>query len=296
MKVIISCCPCCKSNNINFALKAIDHTVSKEEFEIWQCNNCTLRFTQSIPGKEEIAVYYKSENYISHSNTNKGLINFMYHKVRSRTLHKKKAMVEKLSGISKGEVLDVGCGTGSFLNTMQQASWKITGVEPDEFARAKAKELYKIDVQSSEIFFTLSPSTFDVITMWHVLEHVHELDEYIAQLRALLKPGGRLFIAVPNYTSYDQGVYKSYWAAYDVPRHLYHFSPKAMVKFLSFNQLKLLAMQPMLFDSFYVSMLSEKYKAGKNNYLKALKVGVISNYKALRDTARCSSIIYIIGK
>ena len=296
MKIVRSECPCCKSDDIIFVLEAKDHTVSGEDFEIWQCNICTLRFTQSIPDKEEIDAYYKSENYISHSNTNKGLVNFLYHLVRKRTLLSKRKLIEESSGIRIGEILDIGCGTGSFLNTMKKSGWKITGLEPDETAGAKAKELYDIDVQSPETLFKLPQEKFDVITMWHVLEHVHDLEKYIRQLSLLLKPKGRLFIAVPNYTSYDQKVYKNFWAAYDVPRHLYHFSPDSMINFLVGHNLKLKSVKPMLFDSFYVSMLSEKYKTGKNNFLNALLVGLVSNYKALRDAEKCSSVIYIVGK
>ncbi|MEO6454174.1 MAG: class I SAM-dependent methyltransferase, partial [Ginsengibacter sp.] len=190
MKIVRSDCPCCKSKNITFVLKAKDHTVTKEDFEIWQCNICTLRFTQSIPGKDEMAAYYKSENYISHTNTDKGFINSLYHKVRRRTLIFKKNLVEKTTGINNGKILDIGCGTGAFLNTMQQASWECTGLEPDETAIAKAKDLYNLDLQHPGMLFEFPPATFDVITMWHVLEHVHELEEYLNQLRELLKPNG----------------------------------------------------------------------------------------------------------
>ncbi len=296
MKIVRSECPCCKSSNINIVLKANDHTVSNEAFEVWHCNICTLRFTQSIPDKNEIAEYYKSDDYISHSNTDKGFVNFLYHKVRNRTLSFKRKLIEKSTGITNGKVLDIGCGTGSFLNSMHQAGWKITGLEPDENAVKKAKNLYGLNLQSPEILFKLPHSGFDVITMWHVLEHVHELNEYLEQLRLLIKPGGLIFIAVPNYTSYDQSVYKQYWAAYDVPRHLYHFSPDAMINLLLEHNLKLKSFKPMLYDSFYVSMLSEKYKAGKNNFIKALWVGLISNYYALKDSEKCSSVIYIISK
>lgn len=289
-------CPVCKSKNLTFVIKATDYTVSHKNFEIWQCNLCTLRFTQSVPDKAAIAAYYKSENYISHSNTDKGFINSLYHKVRKRTLLSKRKLIEAITAIKKGEILDIGCGTGSFLHVMQQAGWSITGLEPDETAIAKAKELYGLNIQSPETLFKLAPATFDAITMWHVLEHVHELEEYLIQLKLLLKPGGRLFIAVPNYTSYDESVYRQYWAAYDVPRHLYHFSPDAMMKLLAAHQLKLISIKPMWFDSFYVSMLSEKYKTGKNNFIKAFWVGLNSNIKALRNKEKCSSVIYIAGK
>ncbi|MEP6594527.1 MAG: class I SAM-dependent methyltransferase [Ginsengibacter sp.] len=296
MRIIRSDCPVCNSENINFAIKAIDHTVSQEEYEIWQCNICSLRFTEAIPDKNEIGDYYKSENYISHSNIDKGLINSLYHKVRKRTLISKKKLIEKHTGTVNGRILDVGCGTGAFLHTMQAAGWQVKGLEPEEAAREKAKRLYGLDVQGSEMLFRLQTEEFDAITLWHVLEHVHDLHSYVNQLKKLLKPNGRLFIAMPNYTCYDQSIYKAYWAAYDVPRHLYHFSPDAMISLLLKHELKLNSLNPMFFDSFYVSMLSEKYKTGKNNLLKAFFIGCVSNYKALMNKKKCSSVIYTAGK
>ena len=134
-------------------------------------------------------------------------------------------MIEKTTEKSTGNVLDVGCGTGAFLHTMQKAEWQITGLEPDVTARKKAKELYNLNLDNPEKLFSLPSQSFDAITMWHVLEHVHDLHNYLYQLKKLLKTSGKLFIAVPNYTCYDEKVYKEFWAAYDVPRHLYHFSP-----------------------------------------------------------------------
>ncbi|MEP6927138.1 MAG: class I SAM-dependent methyltransferase [Ginsengibacter sp.] len=286
-------CPCCGQKNIVLALTAKDYTVSHKRFEIWECKNCTLRFTQNVPDAGEIGAYYKSENYISHSDTNEGFINRLYHRVRNRTLGQKRKMIENISRKSSGDILDVGSGTGAFLNTMKRSGWKITGLEPDEIARKKAMELYNLNLDSSEKLFSLPAGSFDVITMWHVLEHVHELHEYIKRLKELLKPEGKLFIAVPNYTCYDEKIYKEYWAAYDVPRHLYHFSPAAMNTLLSLHGMQVIFMKPMWYDSFYVSMLSEKYKTGKSHFLKAFIEGGISNFKAMFNKERCSSVIYI---
>jgi 2-polyprenyl-3-methyl-5-hydroxy-6-metoxy-1,4-benzoquinol methylase len=270
-----------------------DYTVSHELFEIWECKSCTLRFTQNIPDADAVGAYYQSENYISHSDTSEGFINKLYHTVRSRTLLQKRKLVEKMTGKSAGKILDIGCGTGAFLRTMQEAGWQVTGLEPDATARQKAKELYQLDVESAENLFSLPAETFDAITMWHVLEHVHLLHDYISQATKLLKPGGKLFIAVPNYTSDDEKVYKQYWAAYDVPRHLYHFSPQAMQKLLELHGININSMKPMWYDSFYVSMLSEQYKNGKSNILKAFMNGAVSNLKAMEDVKKCSSLIYI---
>ncbi len=291
-----SSCPLCRSNSIQPALEAKDHTVSQETFPIWHCNACSARFTQDVPGQENIGAYYASAGYISHSDTREGIINNLYHIVRKRTLASKRKLVSKATGIHKGNLLDIGCGTGAFLHTMQSAGWTITGLEPDAAARVKAGELYNINPQEPNRLFELTPDSYDAITMWHVLEHVHQLHEYMKQITNLLTKNGKLFIAVPNYTSGDAGAYGENWAAWDVPRHLYHFSPLSMEKLVIMHGLKFVAVKPMWFDSFYVSMLSEKYKNGKGNIIKAVFNGFLSNLKAIGSTKKCSSVIYIIGK
>ena len=289
-----SACPCCHSENIAKALSAKDHTVSNEVFELWHCGSCTARFTQNVPGKNEIEKYYKSEDYISHSDTKKGFINSLYHSVRKRTLQGKRKIIEKFTKLSTGKILDIGAGTGAFLHTMDKDCWEVTGIEPDETARENAKKLYGLGLLPPQQLLNLQPQSFDAITMWHVLEHVHELHEYMDQLKKLLKPTGCLFIAVPNYTSYDEKVYKEFWAAYDVPRHLYHFSPASVTQLLLLHGLQLKGIKPMWYDSFYVSLLSEKNKNGKNNFFKACWSGYLSNWKTLFNKEKCSSIIYIV--
>ncbi len=294
MMIVYSACPCCNGVDISKVLSAADHTVSNETFEIWQCNVCTARFTQNVPDKNEIEKYYKSENYISHSDTKQGFINSLYHFVRKRTLNGKRKLVEKYTKLSIGKILDIGAGTGAFLQVMQKSEWDVTGFEPDETARENAKKLYGLSLQPSEELFNLKAETFDAITLWHVLEHVHELHEYMDQLKKLLKLTGCLFIAIPNYACYDEKIYKEFWAGYDVPRHLYHFSPTSITQLLLQHGLQLKEIKPMWYDSFYVSMLSEKYKTGKNNFLNACWNGYVSNWKALFNKERCSSVIYIV--
>jgi 2-polyprenyl-3-methyl-5-hydroxy-6-metoxy-1,4-benzoquinol methylase len=291
-------CPACDSSNINAVLSARDYTVSQQDFEIWQCNNCTLRFTQDIPQQNDIGAYYQSENYISHSNTSKGLVNRLYHSVRERSLNNKRKLIQshlRAEGQSP-RLLDVGCGIGAFIHHMRNHGWQVEGVEPSEVARQNAEKQFNLTVYPSEHFFDPSLGSYDVITMWHVLEHVHQLHEYLNRLKQLLREQGTLFIAVPNYTSYDAAAYGKTWAAYDVPRHLYHFSPESMRGLLKKHGLQLKAIKPMWFDSFYVSMLSEKYKTGKESVLKGGISGALSNTKALLNKERCSSLIYVIGK
>ena len=288
-------CPLCGNHQIIPVLSAEDYTVSHEHFDIWECNQCSVRFTQNSPSPEDIGKYYQSENYISHSDTSTGLINNLYHRVRKRTLIRKKKLMERFTGKTAGSILDVGCGTGAFLHTMKQAGWEVTGLEPDENAAKKAKELYGIEPMKADEIYNLSPATFDAITMWHVLEHVHDLHGYMKKLKSLLKPGGKLFIAVPNYTSYDAAKYKQFWAAYDVPRHIYHFTKSGMEKLMNTENWKMKKIKPLLLDSFYISMLSEKYKKSAFFWLKGLVFGSISNFKASK-TGEYSSLIYVIEK
>ncbi|MBI2730306.1 MAG: methyltransferase domain-containing protein [Sphingobacteriales bacterium] len=287
-------CPVCGSPNISLTLKAKDYTVTGEIFEIWHCFNCTHRFTQDAPAQEVIGRYYQSADYISHSETKKGLINALYHLVRNITLKGKLKLIKNVTAKTKGDILDIGCGTGSFLSVMQQAGWSVKGLEPDEVARKKGAGLYGLILDPIDQFTELPPQSFDVITMWHVLEHVHELHYYMQHLKSLLKPGGKLLIAVPNYTSKDAAHYKELWAAYDVPRHLYHFSPQSMRYLIEFHGMKIESIKPMWFDGFYVAMLSEKYKTGKTNLFSAFLNGLLSNLTAMTDRGKCSSVIYII--
>ena len=291
--IIYDSCPNCGSNKISLALSPKDYTVSGEVFEVWECKDCSQRFTQNVPGKENIGAYYQSQDYISHSDTSKGLVNSIYHKVRKRTLIQKRNLIETITGEKKGNILDVGAGTGAFLNTMKIANWNGIGIEPDKNAREKAKELYGIILENLEKIYSLPPHSFDAITMWHVLEHVHDLHEYVDQLKKLLSSTGKLFIAVPNYTSHDAKIYKEFWAAYDVPRHLYHFSPKAMKNLLNAHGFNIEKTKPMWFDSIYVSMLSEQYKTGNSHPIKAISNGSISNLTTLFNNSKCSSLIYI---
>ncbi|MEO6684152.1 MAG: class I SAM-dependent methyltransferase [Ginsengibacter sp.] len=289
-------CPLCSNKHIFPVLSAKDYTVSQKQFEILECSSCTLRFTQKAPTLEEIGKYYQSENYISHSDTSTGIINYLYHQVRKRTLIQKRKLIEKTTEKKSGSILDVGCGTGAFLHTMQQAGWDITGLEPDENAAKKADELYWIKPLNSDQIYHLPKAQYDAITLWHVLEHVHDLHGYMKRLKDLLKPGGKLIIAVPNYTSYDAAMYQEFWAAYDVPRHLYHFSPKSMRELFTLHRLKIEKLLPMWFDSFYVSMLSEQYQTGKPNAFVGALTGGISNLKAISNQEKCSSIIYVGNK
>jgi SAM-dependent methyltransferase len=287
-------CPVCGSGDLQPVLSVKDFTVSQEYFPVVACKTCTLLFTQDVPNAAAIGPYYRSEDYISHTNTSKGLVNKLYQTVRGITMKTKRKLIEKQSGLKSGKLLDMGCGTGTFIHAMQHNGWQVTGMEPDETARQAGKQAYGLVIDSPEQFYHLPAETYDVITLWHVLEHVHDLHQYIAQLKKILKPNGRIFIAVPNYQTGEQEVYKAYWAAYDVPRHLYHFSPQSVRVLMQQHGLTVSAYKPMWFDSYYIALLSSRYKNGRSNWLAAFWHASLSNIKALGNPQKCSSVIYVI--
>lgn len=295
-RIHYSSCPACGSSTIQEALKAKDHTVSNEIFAIWECGNCTLRFTQDVPNAATIGPYYQSSAYVSHSDTKEGLVNRLYHFVRGITLKSKRNIIQQHTELAKGSLLDIGAGTGAFAYTMQQGNWQVTGLEPDATARQVAKSKLGLELQAADTIYTLPSHQFDAITMWHVLEHVHDLHGYLERFVDILKPNGKVFIAVPNYTSKDAATYKEHWAAYDVPRHLYHFSPKSVEMLAASKGFAVKAFLPMWYDSFYVSMLSEQCRNGKPNLLSASWNGLMSNLKALFNVKKCSSVIYLLEK
>ena len=286
-------CICCGHATLIPVLTVTDHSVSGEQFPIWECSACGFRITGHAPDAAHIGPYYVSEDYISHTNTSRGLINQLYQWARVFTLRQKKKLLTTTSGKLKGNLLEVGAGTGYFAETMQQAGWQVTALEPDAGAREIASQRAGLHLLSSEHLFELHSSDFDIITLWHVLEHVHELSAYLQNFHRLLRKDGHLIIAVPNYTSPDAHHYGANWAAYDVPRHLYHFSPDSMRKLLAAHQLELVAIRPMWLDAFYVSLLSEKYAKGGNNFVSGFLQGAVSNLKALVKGKNTSSLIYI---
>jgi SAM-dependent methyltransferase len=289
-------CPVCNSDSTHFALKVKDYSVSGEFFEVYECSRCGLRFTKDAPAGDKIGVYYESEDYISHSNTRKGIVNNLYHLVRTRTLTVKFHLIEGATGLKLGHHLDIGAGTGAFVQYMNGKGWKSTGIEPDEKARQLALSHHETQLLPAEAFESLLPENFDAITMWHVLEHVHALYPYLEQIKKIMKPHGLVFIAVPNFTSYDGMKYQSAWAAYDVPRHLYHFSPSSMKWLLGSAGFELIKSVPMWYDSYYISMLSEKYAQGKTSLIKGFYNGLLSNLKTMKEKEKCSSLIYVARK
>ncbi len=279
-------------NNNPIYLTVKDHSVSGEEFQLLHNTELDMLETYPQPEGEKLSDYYKSEDYISHTDTKRNLLEFVYHSVRQIALKRKLKLINSFNSEAKN-LLDIGCGTGDFLEAALKSNWDITGIEPDESARTIANSKTKNSVFETEYLEQLKPNSFDVITLWHVLEHLPNLEMHASLFKSLLKPNGTLVIAVPNFKSYDAEHYKIFWAAYDVPRHLWHFSRIAIEELFKTKNLKLVKTVPMIFDAYYVSLLSEKYKSGFMNPFKAFWIGFKSNQKAKRSK-EYSSHIYIL--
>ena len=276
------------SNKKHF-LTVKDYSVSKETFDLYHDETLDMLITSPQPSLENLGKYYESEDYISHTDNKRSLFEKLYHFIKSIALKNKLNLINSLQP-NKGKILDVGAGTGQFLSVAKNDGWQTIGVEPSDKAKAIAKNKGVSFVeQTSE----LENHSFDVISMWHVLEHVPDLDKQIKELKRLLKPTGTLIIAVPNFKSFDAKHYGKFWAAYDVPIHFWHFSKTAIKLLFEKEEMKLEKVLPMKFDSFYVSLLSEKYKSGKMNFIKAFFIGLQSNWKASKHF-EYSSHIYIL--
>ncbi|MCC5613349.1 class I SAM-dependent methyltransferase [Nostoc sp. CHAB 5834] len=286
-------CPVCGNTHFSPYLVCKDYLISKQDFAIQQCTSCGFRLTNPRPTEDRIGEYYKSEDYVSHNDSGGGIINTAYRAVRTYTLQAKLSLINKLNK-GTGRILDVGCGTGAFLETCQKGGWAVMGMEPDPDARAVSTKKLNVAIKPS-LEELKETGTFDIISLWHVLEHVPDLNRTIPQLRVMLAEEGTLLIAVPNSDSYDAFYFKEYWAAYDVPRHLHHFTPSTIEPLFKKHGFQLLEQRPMPFDALYIGMLSTRYQTGKTNYLTSVRVGLSSNAEANR-TGNSSSVTYLFKK
>lgn len=281
------------NKNLNQSYLTVkDYSVSGEEFKLTLNSKYGFLETSPQPPLDKLSDYYKSVDYISHTDSKRNLFEKAYHLVRKISLKKKLNLINSFSSKEKN-LLDVGCGTGNFLKTALNNNWHVFGIEPNESARKIANIKTNNSVFEIDQLLKFKPNSFNVITLWHVLEHLPNLEDHISILKKLLKPNGTLIIAVPNLKSYDAKYYKEFWAAYDVPRHLWHFNKASISKLISSQAMEVIKTRPMWFDAFYVSFLSEKYKSGKINFIKGFWVGLLSNLKSI-STKETSSLIYII--
>ena len=286
-------CPWCGNPTEKTYLKVKDLFLTQEEFALFQCDHCGLLFTMPRPAPEVIGKYYQSEAYFSHQENKTGFIPRIYEKVKTINLKNKIKM--SIGGLPKGKLLDIGCGVGDFLVQIKAHGWEILGIEPSEDARAIASNRLGFRPLDPSQYASLPDQSFDVITMWHVLEHVDDLKSQTKELLRLLKPGGRLIIALPNFQSFDCQYYKEYWAAWDVPRHLNHFTQECLCGIFTSLGLQYIDTQKLKWDAFYISYLSEKYRKHSLPLLRGFRVGLKSNQKA-RKSGMYSSLVYRFQK
>jgi len=292
----LNTCPVCGSQSFGPFLECRDHFVSGELFSLKKCNVCGFKITAEVPVETEIGPYYQSENYISHSDTRQGLANKLYHVAREWMLGQKRKTIVRVSGKKRGTILDIGAGTGYFVAHMKKFGWQVSGTEKSGDARNVASANFGIGLFPPEKLFSLPEKEFDAVTLWHVLEHIHELQATISQIRKVLKDDGFAFIALPNHESYDACFYRENWAAYDVPRHIWHFSPEQFRQFATANGFRIVKIFRMPLDAFYVSYLSEKYKDPRLAFARGIFRGKISWLISLFRKERCSSVIYALKK
>jgi 2-polyprenyl-3-methyl-5-hydroxy-6-metoxy-1,4-benzoquinol methylase len=266
-----------------------DFSVSGESFSLLLNEEYQILKTHPQPTLDKLGSYYEFEDYISHTDGKRTAFEKMYHFIKRKAIRDKVSLINSYQPL-KGRILDIGAGTGDFLLECKNQNWDILGIEPND--KAKGIALGK-GIKFGDTIEKLESNSFDVITMWHVLEHVPDVEHQVAELKRLLKPSGTIIIAVPNFKSYDANHYGAFWAAYDVPRHLWHFSKTAIEKLFDNQNMNLEDVKPMWFDSFYVSLLSEKYKTGKMNFISGFFIGFISNLSGLFKK-EYSSHIYVL--
>ncbi len=286
----------CESVHLERTLTCVDHCVSGEMFHLCRCKDCGFLFTEDFPVEAEIGYYYESPDYISHSDTHKGVVNSLYHGVRSYMLGRKARLINREAHRKEGHLLDIGAGTGYFAHAMHRRGWMVEAVEKNEQARAFAKSHFGIEEKVTSALFEYAENSFDVITLWHSMEHLEPLNEVWKELNRLLAGKGVLIVAVPNSSSYDARKYGAYWAAYDVPRHLWHFTPVTIQQFGAKHGFILAARYPMPFDAFYISILSERYKHHSCPLLRGMATGILAWFRALVKKERSSSMIYVFRK
>ena len=286
-------CPWCDSDKTQMHLWVKDLFLTGEAFEIQECLKCGLLFTEPRPDPNSIGKYYQSEEYYSHQENKNGFIPRIYETVKGFNLKKKYKLATK--GMTKGRMLEIGCGAGDFLKVMENKGWNCTGIEPSENAKAIARKKVKAQLYNPEDINSLPDESFDLITMWHVLEHVDNLKEEVMHLERLLKKGGRLVLALPNFKSADAEYYREYWAAYDVPRHLNHFCRESINNIFKNTTLKLKKTDKLVWDAYYISYMSEKYKNHTLPLLKGTWRGLLSNSKA-RKSGEWSSLVYVLER
>lgn len=286
-------CPVCEGELFDLKFYSVDFFLTGDVFPVVECRQCQMLLTANLPEPQDLSRYYESEDYISHSNIQKGLVNRVYHVARTLMLRRKYRLIKKKTAIRGGRILDIGAGTGHFLNYMKERGWLVNGIEPGSAARNFALEAWKISLLDSDQLFHLPEKSFDAITLWHVLEHLPDPNSYLAAAAKLLKPHGKLIIALPNPGSRDALYYGTEWAAWDLPRHVAHYYPHHLKQLAERHSFKVDSMHAMPLDPFYIAQLSEKYRRSNWQLLRGAIVGAMGWMAGVRNCEKASSILYV---
>jgi SAM-dependent methyltransferase len=273
-----------------------DRLVSHRDFAIEECEDCRILYTQNAPPEDVIGSYYQSPEYISHTGGGKSLSDTLYGIARSIMMSSKLRTVKKLTGKRTGTILDIGAGTGHFVKKVLSKGWDAVGVEVSADARKYASELNGVTLSESISEVLPADRKFDAVTMWHVLEHIHEPGKMLSTLAGRMKPGAILVIAVPNRMSADAQYYRENWAAYDVPRHLWHFDSGSLRTLVEKCGFTTLATRRMPFDSFYISILSEKNRNGRYPLFWGMIKGKLFWLYSLIIKEKSSSLLFAFRK
>ena len=274
-----------EQNKKNLHCETKDYLVTGESFKVYLDQNNIIGKTHPIPQKEEMDKYYESEEYYPHSLNKKSLLAFLY------TITRKHMHLKRLTWIrgyikKNTSILDYGCGSGDFVKYLRSKSIDAYGYEPNynfcEHDFLTNQEGWK-------------NKKYEVIVLWHVLEHIHNPFDLIQSLKKRLNKKGKILIAIPNFKSFDSKYYGKYWAGYDTPRHLWHFSRKGLGLMAKENNFKVLKVKSLHLDSIYVSCLSEKYKRSPFPLLIGIVIGCISILKSF-FTKESSSFLFVLKK
>lgn len=296
----VSCIVCGESKSSKFYESVQNRLNIEESFKIAECENCGFKFLNPRPNINSIEKYYDVEKYHPHKISEESLVDKIYLKVRNINISTKKKLLNKLSPQDK-TLLDIGCGTGEFLEAMRNDSWTVTGIETAKEARDMANR------DGIKVYDNLNNigQQFNIITMWHVLEHIHDVPKLMDNLNRLLTENGYLIIAVPNIDSTDAKFYKENWIALDTPRHLYHFTPKDISALFNKHNFEVKQITNRLFfDVWYNALLSAQHLSKVENRSTSigdlLKAGIIGKLSFLNGlfnpSQKASSPIYIIQK
>jgi SAM-dependent methyltransferase len=289
-------CPVCGNGNIRLLHEAADHLVTGNKFAVWHCSNCDFAFTQDAPDEKDAGVFYESADYISHTDTSRSLFEKIYQAVRRFMLRRKRQLVENRSGFRTGRLLDIGSGTGHFLNTMKEAGWKVSGIEINSGAREYSVSKFGLEVTTPGGINAFPTGGFDCVTLWHVAEHIYDLDDTFSEIKRILSAEGCVVVALPNSGSADADLYRGNWAAWDVPRHLWHFSENSFRLFAENSGFTVSAVSILPFDVFYISVLSEKNSGSKMPMFKGMLRGLCFSFRTLFKREKGSSLVYVLKK